>query len=167
MTNIARNGRRKRSGPVEKTRIGTYPVNYVMPLILDVPGRVGKFHKITFNDIPVNMASDRMRCFLHSGTVCVCCGLEGSFFALERWNPDDEFVLNLYGKAKDGTEVMFTKDHIVPKSKGGPSNLSNYQSMCSVCNLDKGNRIEEPTMNAGAWDNTFPDVNTTFIGSNH
>lgn len=36
-----------------------------------------------------------------------------------------------------------TIDHILPKSKGGPNELSNYQMLCTVCNRNKGNKIEE------------------------
>ena len=32
-----------------------------------------------------------------------------------------------------------TKDHIVPRSKGGGNGLHNMQTMCIVCNQEKGN----------------------------
>ena len=32
-----------------------------------------------------------------------------------------------------------TVDHIIPKSKGGPDELDNYQPMCARCNHKKGN----------------------------
>lgn len=35
-----------------------------------------------------------------------------------------------------------TKDHIIPKSKGGKDELNNYQTMCVICNVKKGNKIE-------------------------
>lgn len=47
--------------------------------------------------------------------------------------------MNLYGYDKDGNEVLMTKDHIVPKSLGGRNCLENYQTMCCVCNCNKGN----------------------------
>ncbi len=40
--------------------------------------------------------------------------------------------------AKDGM-VLMTKDHIIPRSKGGPTTLENLQTMCSICNGKKGN----------------------------
>lgn len=36
-----------------------------------------------------------------------------------------------------------TKDHIIPKSKGGIDDLSNYQTMCERCNKEKGNELEK------------------------
>ena len=40
-----------------------------------------------------------------------------------------------------GQEVLFTKDHIVPKSKGGGNQMHNYQTMCTTCNIEKGSNI--------------------------
>jgi 5-methylcytosine-specific restriction endonuclease McrA len=34
-----------------------------------------------------------------------------------------------------------TKDHIVPKSKGGKDMLSNTQTMCVICNTKKGDTL--------------------------
>ena len=73
---------------------------------------------------------------------CVCCGLEGKYLALEQCRCKDEeslFHFNMYG-IRDGKEVLFTKDHIVPKSRGGKNTLSNYQTMCVRCNAEKGSR---------------------------
>jgi hypothetical protein len=36
---------------------------------------------------------------------------------------------------------MLTVDHVIPKSKGGQNNLSNYQLLCRECNFLKGNDI--------------------------
>jgi 5-methylcytosine-specific restriction endonuclease McrA len=33
-----------------------------------------------------------------------------------------------------------TGDHIIPKSRGGPTVLENYQALCHSCNSAKGNR---------------------------
>ena len=37
--------------------------------------------------------------------------------------------------SEDGT--MMTKDHIIPKSKGGPDCIDNFQTMCEECNKKK------------------------------
>ena len=47
-----------------------------------------------------------------------------------------------YAVRANGFDVRLTVDHIIPRSKNGPSKLSNYQCLCSHCNLAKGNRSE-------------------------
>lgn len=75
-------------------------------------------------------------------TVCARCGLKASFFAKERIEKDGRYHLNLYG-VKDGVEILFTRDHIIPKSRGGSESLENMQTMCCVCNNEKGNLTED------------------------
>lgn len=93
---------------------------------------------------PVKMNSSRYDVFKRSLT-CVTCGLVGEVLYIER-QPDaakqgSQFHLNLYGTdPKTGKEVMLTKDHIKPKSKGGNDHLNNLQTMCGPCNVRKGNK---------------------------
>jgi hypothetical protein len=84
---------------------------------------------------------------------CVCCGIEGTYFAKERSakkikrrNPRDEQLFkattttwhfNLYALTADGREILMTKDHILPRSKGGRDTLDNLQTMCRPCNNTK------------------------------
>lgn len=80
---------------------------------------------------------------------CVNCGLKGRFLALEKCINDpggnegrkegQGFHLNLYALDNLGREVLMTKDHIIPKSKGGTDDLSNLQTMCTHCNENKSN----------------------------
>jgi hypothetical protein len=49
-------------------------------------------------------------------------------------NVDSRRHFNLY--AADGT--LMTKDHIIPKSKGGIDKVHNMQTMCYPCNKAKG-----------------------------
>lgn len=43
------------------------------------------------------------------------------------------------GRAAQGS-IILRVDHIVPRSKGGVDALENYQTLCDLCNLGKGNR---------------------------
>lgn len=87
--------------------------------------------------------SQRYQTFFTKGMKCVCCGIEGKYFAKEKHEKDISYHLNLYGIDNNGQEVLITKDHIIPKSKGGKDELENYQTMCVICNQLKGNKIEQ------------------------
>lgn len=83
--------------------------------------------------------SPRIELFYEKGITCVRCGLEGQMFHAETHSLEVRPHLNMYGY-KDGEEILFTKDHILPASKGGANELDNYQTMCAPCNWAKGNR---------------------------
>jgi hypothetical protein len=95
-------------------------------------------------NISVRMGSHRYQMFAEKGTICQRCGLEGKFFALEKaWSTKGKkFHFNLYGFDSDKKEVMLTKDHIHPRSKGGKNNLDNYQVLCETCNSKKADKIK-------------------------
>lgn len=133
-----------------------------------------EYERKIFNGIKVNMGSVRYKLFTKKGLKCVKCGIEGSFFALERsvskkqfkhythdpedflkqekfeyekmkktspnipYNNIDSYHFNLYALKENGHEVLMTKDHIIPKCKGGGLSLSNLQTMCHKCNQKKG-----------------------------
>lgn len=80
----------------------------------------------------------RYATFYQKGVKCACCGREGTHFLLE---PDrcgaaaaTRRHFNLY--AEDGT--LMTKDHIRPKRWGGKDHVDNLQTMCELCNKNKG-----------------------------
>lgn len=53
---------------------------------------------------------------------------------------------NRYYNLYDEDDVLFTLDHILPKSKGGSKrNMINHQTMCATCNNRKGNRVTKQT----------------------
>lgn len=98
---------------------------------------------IDFDGNPLRANSLRYKVF-HNSLKCCTCGIEGKYFAKERSLPtdSDKFHLNLYAVDEDGNEILMTKDHIIPKSKGGSNNLNNMQTMCIICNNKKGNIME-------------------------
>jgi hypothetical protein len=93
----------------------------------------------------IKLGSDRYKTFKFKGLKCKC-GTEGKYFAKERTHTKlppkiISYHMNLYGIAKDGSEVMMTKDHIVPKSKGGKNSIENYETMCYICNTEKADKL--------------------------
>lgn len=81
------------------------------------------------------LSSPRLILFKNKGVVCVSCGKTGAYFSAESpkkgvyKNPH----LNLYTLCGE----LMTKDHILPKAKGGKDHINNYQTMCSSCNSSK------------------------------
>lgn len=103
----------------------------------------GKCHyDIDVDGFKVHPISLRYMTFYQKGTRCVCCGKEGAYFQLDPDrngnNTEARRHFNLY--ADDGT--LITKDHIIPKSKGGIDHVSNMQTMCYPCNREKGATCE-------------------------
>lgn len=70
---------------------------------------------------------------------CPVCGMKSLFWALQR-SGNRPFHLNLWGLDSEQKLRLFTKDHVVPKSKGGLDVMENYQPMCMRCNGKKGNK---------------------------
>jgi hypothetical protein len=62
------------------------------------------------------MPSIRWQVFQRDNWKCVACGK----------NADDHIWLEV--------------DHIIPRSKGGKNEISNYQTLCNVCNIGKSNK---------------------------
>jgi hypothetical protein len=125
-----------------------YPVEEVLPHVVKRKGM--KPVRIEFDGDPIKVNSLRLMTFKMKGCTCVTCGLEGTYFLKERGKPTENFHFNLFGDVKttvDGEEIierrLFTKDHIHPKSKGGADSLENMQTMCSNCNSEKGNKVDE------------------------
>lgn len=95
--------------------------------------------KVMFDGYLVKAYSQRYDLF-RTNTKCVCCGLEANCYILERMPDSKAWHFNLYYVDND-REVLFTKDHILPKSLNGRNVMSNYQTMCVICNNKKGNNV--------------------------
>ena len=89
-----------------------------------------------FGEYKVKVSSQRLILF-KKNPCCVCCGIRGTKMLLQIDDTQVSPHFNLYAETPEGLELM-TKDHIIPKSKGGRDELSNYQTMCIRCNNFKG-----------------------------
>lgn len=84
---------------------------------------------------------------------CVSCGRVGNIFVLDRQEGHKKITvyhkkhsnihLNLYCHYPEDGEnyVLMTQDHIIPKSCGGRTHVSNLQPMCVHCNRAKKNIV--------------------------
>jgi len=90
----------------------------------------------------VKLGSLRLRTFKENDT-CVCCGRVGTVMGLDLPIGSPRPHFNLYHKDKKGKRTLMTKDHIIPKSRGGKNHISNMQTMCCDCNLKKADKTPE------------------------
>lgn len=97
----------------------------------------------TLDGFPVKTWSQRYAVF-RNNTKCAVCGMEATHYRLERQIGAKNYHFNLYGM-KDEEEILFTKDHILPVSKGGKNTMDNYQTMCQICNQEKADQVEIST----------------------
>lgn len=80
--------------------------------------------------------------FAEQGCVCVRCGIEGIMFIIETEYKGKRPHATLYALDENGNVRLMTKDHIIPKSRGGINRRSNYQVMCQKCNNAKADKVE-------------------------
>lgn len=116
----------------------TYKVEEIMPLISDAVINKRKLLQLP-NDKMVRL-SGTLKTFHHWGVVCAKCGLEGIMF--REIKRDKKTHLRLFG-IKDGEEIMMTRDHIIPQSRGGSNSFSNIQTMCCKCNSEKQDEVKK------------------------
>lgn len=72
-----------------------------------------------------------------SNPKCAICGAKANH-AILCVNDKGNHYVSFYTE-RNGKLVLFTKDHIVPRSCGGGDGLSNLQCCCEVCNIAKSN----------------------------
>jgi len=114
----------------------TYLVEFIHNKLKENALSTEKSKFITLDGDKIKADSQRYELF-QKNIKCVKCGCTGKFYAKEKNKDSKKYHLNLYAIV-DGEERMMTKDHIIPKSKGGPNKLENYQTMCKKCNEEKG-----------------------------
>lgn len=123
-------------------RKSTYSIEEVHDKVKDVLFEKDKrLAKVDFDGDLIKGNSQRYQTFFTKGCKCVVCGIEGKFFAKEKFADQSTYHLNLYAVDDNGDEILMTKDHIIPRSKGGIDDISNYQTMCKICNESKGNKL--------------------------
>lgn len=105
-----------------------------LSIIKDTYNSKSKYIKI--GEYKVKTKDDRYLNFIEHGLECAKCGAKAQYVNLECCCKMGNH-LNVYALNRDGQEVILTKDHIYPKSKGGLNNIKNYQVLCEKCNSKK------------------------------
>ena len=88
-----------------------------------------------------NSPKVKLNCFIKDCHIC------GMYRRLQVQRCKDDMIgpktyhtphLNLFSRQPNGKMILMTKDHIMPKSRGGADNIHNIQTMCEHCNCRKG-----------------------------
>ena len=101
----------------------------------------------------VKISGVRLTTFATKGVDCICCPRKGAFFRVEDNSSGPH--LNLYAYNSYGGEALMTRDHIVPRSKGGAETVENMSPMCSRCNRLRGVKPQDQFLEdykAGRYD---------------
>lgn len=132
-----------RSDSVAKLQRGTLNPSDVLPFVnrglMDFVGNDKKTYR-------VQIGHRDIRTFARQ-PACVQCGLKGSKFllfpsnAVMRHKDKRSGRLVFMGTKDNGEDVLMTIDHIQPRSKNGSNSLKNLQTMCRICNMEKGDKI--------------------------
>lgn len=115
----------------------SYPAGEILPRV--ILNSWSQKERINLDGDLVKIATMRLQVFAAKGTTCTVCGVKGTVFYKER-NTPGSWHLNLYGTLPDGVEVLMTRDHTIPRSKGGPDTLDNQEPMCHTCNNGLGHK---------------------------
>lgn len=115
--------------------------NLLKEINLNWDGQNAHDNNIVIEGYSVYAKSMRYKNFFKHGYTCCVCGKQGAYFYLDIDDKQNSkrAHFNLY--SEDGT--LMTKDHIIPKSRGGKNDIHNYQVMCSHCNEAKRNEMPE------------------------
>jgi hypothetical protein len=117
------------------THIKSFPADKIFALVTEDEER--RDFIVDEKCYSVRMNSDRYHVFRKSH-YCAACGVEGTRMNLDLNPGDSSPHFNLYAEER-GRLLLMTKDHKIPKSRGGLDTMDNYQTYCSRCNNLKGN----------------------------
>lgn len=115
----------------------------------------------------IKMSSTRLELFKRN-PICVSCQKRGSIFLIQSHVKGERPHLNFFHVMESGNLLLMTKDHIIPKSKGGSNQLDNLQTMCTACNCAKGNKLpgEKVVLDTSYESNLLNHINFNRIRNN-
>lgn len=126
-------------------RLAKIPIRDVFAKLL---GNGTHTFTIKGNEYKIKAGSLRYHTF-HRSLVCVNCGKVANVAYIEKSHISEPMAhVNFYHKDDNGGHTLFTKDHIIPKSRykeihpnGRVDGMDNLQTMCSKCNCAKGSKL--------------------------
>lgn len=100
---------------------------------------------VKYKDVLINISHPNYNLYtstapLH-GSKCVSCDRVATkaVIFISKTAPVKKGYFHVFSE----DNVIFTKDHIIPRAHGGKNVLENYQTMCMTCNQAKGHTLRE------------------------
>lgn len=88
------------------------------------------------------IATKTVKTVLNDRKSCKGCKAKSNFAAIVRNINTDRLNVIFFIKDKEGNFQPLTKDHVLPKARGGTDAFKNLQSMCVRCNSDKADNAD-------------------------
>lgn len=114
-------------------RIKKYPLSFLEQLSNEKLFRADKYKII--DNIRLKVSSDKFLAFKESQQ-CYICGIKANAFIIEKHKSQKNFHISMYHD-----NILFTIDHVIPRSKGGLNHISNLKTCCINCNSLKKDKI--------------------------
>jgi hypothetical protein len=131
---------------VAEHHIEKYNISDVMDQIHGTPDVSKTLDGKFFNNVSVNVGSNRYHVFKRDNLTCACCGIKANLCWLDKDEQNSTpkntaYHFNFYaecGNRDKVYEILFEKNHIISRSTGGADNIGNCQTMCFNCAKFKG-----------------------------
>lgn len=130
-------------------QIAEFDSNFVLSHVVGDPDQLNVvIFEMNGKEYPINCGSSRYHLFKKSLN-CNCCGIKANrcYLNIDKQSSYeshfDRYHFNFYAEVGDQLTgkvhfILFTKDHIHPRSSGGVEDMDNLQTLCYNCNTLKG-----------------------------
>lgn len=108
------------------------------PSQMTIPKSVPFIIRFKSKTFKISAAHIKYKLFDNDDYTCRYCGLRATAVDIFRNPPGNNLPGMHFVRFKGRQNRFLTIDHVHPRSKGGPNNFENLQTLCNVCNNARG-----------------------------